>query len=268
MSGPLVIKIGGAGVDEPRRNRALWEAVAESFAALDGRLILVHGGGRAVDAHLSRLGFAIERVAGLRVTPEAQIEEIVAVLAGRVNKAIVAAVQSVTGVRAAGLSLSDGGIAVARRISGPKGEDLGRVGEIVPRANRDDDLLALLMSRRILPVLCSIANDAEGQPLNINADDAAAGIAAAVQARGLVLLTDVAGILDGEGKLLARASPAAIARLIEQGVIHGGMIPKAKAAVTAATCSGVPATIASWSAPSDLVRIARGEAAGTTVQPG
>src|ERR1044071_4503002 len=93
--GPLVIKIGGAGVEDPLRQVPLWRSIREAYQALAGRLILMHGGGGAVDEHLHRLGCPEpERIAGLRVTPDSQIDEIAAVLAGRVNKAIVGAINT------------------------------------------------------------------------------------------------------------------------------------------------------------------------------
>lgn len=261
--GPLVIKIGGAGVDDPAKAAPLWRALAEAHAALRGKLILVHGGGRAVDAHLDRLGCKSERRDGIRITPDDQIGEIVAVLAGRVNKGLVGAIQSTTNLSAVGLCLGDG-----RSIHSAKAEhysfDPGRVGAV---SGGDPALLNTLLASGFLPVLCTIGLDDDGRALNINGDDGAAGVAAVTKARGLVLLTDVPGILDERKQLISRITPADINGLIEQGVIIGGMIPKATAAARAAAAANAPAIIASWNVPSDLVRIARGEPAGTTVLP-
>ncbi len=269
MTGPLVVKIGGAGVDEPLKTPALWKALASTFRSLAGQLVLVHGGGRAVDAHLDRLGFSTHRVQELRVTPDDQIEEVVGVLAGRVNKAIVGALHAQSGdpdLRAVGLCLSDGRLSHVKRRMAPGGQDLGRVGSVV--SDRDDypgHLLRVLTSNGFLPVLCSIGYDSGGRPLNVNADDAAAEIAYRIGARGLVLLTDVEGILGADGKRTERIDGRGIERLISQGVIRGGMMPKARAAVSAAKASGAPTIIASFNRPGDLVRIARREAAGTVV---
>jgi acetylglutamate kinase len=262
-TGPLVIKIGGAGVDEPAKATTLWQAVAEAHKVLRGQLILVHGGGRAVDAQLDRLGFTTDRRDGIRITPPEQLDQIVGVLAGRVNKALVGAIQA-TGIRAVGLCLGDG-----KSIRTVKADqysfDPGRVGRV---ASGDPDLLRHLTDSRYLPVLSSIGLDDEGGFLNVNADDAAAGIASILHARGLVLLTDVPGILDERKQLIPQISPAEITRLIDRGVITGGMIPKATAAARAATTAAVPTIIASWNNPEDLVRLARGESAGTRVLPG
>jgi acetylglutamate kinase len=261
--GPLVIKIGGAGVDEPGKAAALWRALEEAHRALGGQLVLVHGGGRAVDQHLDRLGMATERREGIRITPDDQIPEIVAVLAGRVNKALVGAIHASTGLRAVGLCLGDG-----RAVQSVKAEhyafDPGRVGTV---SGGDGLLLNTLMGAGFLPVLCTIGLDEDGRPLNINGDDGAAGVAAITHARGLVLLTDVAGILGDDGSLIGQITGPEIAALIDRGTIRGGMIPKATAAARAAEAAGAPAIIASWNNPADLVRIARGEPAGTRVLP-
>ncbi len=263
MTGPLVVKIGGAGVDAPEKATALWDALKRAHALLGGQLVLVHGGGRAVDAHLDRLGFKSERRDGIRITPPEQVAEIAAVLAGRINKSLVGAIQA-RGLKAVGLCLGDG-MALKTVKADQYPFDPGCVGRI---AGGDPQLLRALMAAGILPVLCSIGLDDAGGFLNVNADDAAAGVASVLGARGLVLLTDVAGILDDKGQRIARITPAEISRLIERGIIHGGMIPKATAAARAAASAGAAATIASWNEPEDLIRLARGESAGTQVSAG
>ena len=255
---PLVIKVGGAGVDEPREAMALWRAIADAHRALGGALVLVHGGGKAVARHLDRLGFTTERLAGLRVTPPEQIQEIAAVLAGRVNKSLVAALAT-AGVRAVGLCLGDGG---AIRCEPHAQRRLGRVGIVT---GGDGQLFRTLIASAFLPVVCSIGFDADGELLNINADDAAAGIAQALHARGLVLLTDVEGIRGPSGPVPA-IDARGIERLIESGDITGGMIPKARAAAAAAARCEAPTYIASFNRPDDLARIIRGESAGTRVE--
>lgn len=259
-AGPLVVKIGGAGVDEPRKAAELWRALGEAQRQLGGKLVLVHGGGRAVDAHLERLGYKTERIAGLRVTPAEQAGEIAAVLAGRVNKALVGALMA-AGVSACGLCLGDGAALACEKMEIPEG-DLQRVGKVTGGEGR---VLQLLMGAGVMPVLCSVGLDEDGEFLNVNADDAAAGVAKVLGARGLVLLTDVEGILGADGKRIERIDGRGIEGLISEGVIRGGMMPKARAAVTAAKTSGAPTVIASFNRPEDLVRIARGETAGTVV---
>jgi acetylglutamate kinase len=262
--GPLIIKIGGAGVDEPRRTPDLWRAIGRAHRLLEGQLVLVHGGGRAVDAQLERLGMTTERREGIRITPPNQLAQIVAVLAGSVNKALVGAIQAHADVPAVGLCLGDG--SALRTVKATRYSfDPGRVGEV--QAGGESRLLRTLMQAGFLPVLCSIGLDDGGEFLNVNADDAAAGIAHALAARGLVLLTDVEGIRGPGGGTLAETDEAEIESLIASGVISGGMIPKARAAARAAAAAGAPATIASGSRPDALVRVASGEQAGTRVLP-
>jgi acetylglutamate kinase len=260
-AGPLVVKIGGAGVDTPSQTPALWRTIADMHAILGGQLLLVHGGGRAVDQHLERLGMTTERRDGIRITPPNQVAEIAAVLAGRVNKLLVGALQA-CGIAATGLCLSDGA-AVRTRLA-TFGFDAGRVGEV---SGGDGRLLRMLMQQNFLPVLCSIGLDDAGELLNVNADDAAAGVARILGARALVLLTDVPGILDGSGARIETTTAAEIDSLIARGTIHGGMIPKVRAAVAAAESAGAPAVIASWKSPQDLLAIAAGSAAGTRIVP-
>ncbi len=259
---PMVVKIGGAALDDPASAAELWRAVGEGHRILHGRMILIHGGGVLVDRHLERLGMRFERREGIRITPQDQVEEIAAVLAGRVNKSIVGAIQA-QGVAAVGLCLGDGRTATTVKAD-HYAFDPGCVGRIT---GGDPTLLIALMGAGCLPVLSSIGLAADGSFLNINADDAAAAIAGIVRARGLVLLTDVPGILDADRRPIASTTAPEIESLIARGVISGGMIPKANAAARAAAETGVPTIIASFRQPGDLVRLARGEVIGTTVVP-
>jgi acetylglutamate kinase len=260
--GPLVVKIGGAGVDTPASTPDLWCTLAAMHALVGHNLVIVHGGGRAVDQHLERLGMVTERRNGIRITPADQVAEIAAVLAGRVNKLLTGALQA-CGAAAVGLCVSDGQALLASRATS-MGFDAGRVGAIV---GGDGRLLRVLLAERFLPVLCSIGLDANGELLNINADDAAAGVARVLGARALVFLTDVPGVLDEHGARLESLSAAEVDALIARGTIHGGMIPKVRAAVAAARGAGAPAIIASWRSPGDLLAIAEEGSAGTRILP-
>lgn len=261
-TGPLVIKLGGLAVEDPATAEGLLRAVIALHEAERQGVVVVHGGGKAVDRRLERLGLPTVRAAGLRVTPPDQIDEVVATLAGVVNKRLVSALNRL-GARAVGMSLGDGAMASARHLTIP-GADLGHVGEVT---GGDPALLRTLLGDCYLPVLCSIAFSAEGAMLNVNADDAAAAIASLLQARMLVLLTDVPGVLAADGRRIALLESAEIAHLIETGVIHGGMIPKVRAALAAANHANTPVLIASWSDPDSLAHIARGHAPGTLIMP-
>lgn len=265
MSGALVVKVGGAAIEQPGGNAVLWNALATLHArerAVGGGVIVVHGGGSLVDAHLSKLGMTTRRVQGLRVTPDEQIDEIVAVLAGKMNKTVVGVLRS-CGAPAVGLSLGDGGTCRCVRHT-PDGIDLGRVGVV---RGGDAALLHTLLRAGYMPILCSIGFDDAGLALNVNADDAASALASIVGARRLALLTDVSGVLDGSKKLVRTLTNEQAETLIETGVVTGGMIPKVRAAVAAAESSGVPTLIASWSDASALAGLGADDAHGTLVQP-
>ncbi|MFO0861940.1 MAG: acetylglutamate kinase [Phycisphaerales bacterium] len=266
-SGPLIIKIGGTTLENQSKELDLWRSIVALSRSHRGGVILVHGGGKAVDRLLDRLGVTPTRVQGLRVTPEDQIPEIVGVLAGSVNKSLVGCLQRAGG-RGVGLCLGDGAMLRCRKVaplateSGPA--DLGRVGEVVVDG-AGGELARSLLAAGFLPVLCSIGLDEEGSPLNLNADDAAAGLARVLRASALVLLTDVEGIKDKSGKLIPHATPAEIERLIASGDIYGGMIPKTRAAARVAQDIGAPVVILSGDRPEHLLRWTRGEAAGTRI---
>ncbi len=269
-AGPVVIKVGGTMVEDPRTSPPLWNAVAKLHREHPGGVVVVHGGGKAVDRHLDRLGMTTERREGIRITPAEQLDEIVGVLAGRVNKSIVGQFLRI-GVRAVGLCLGDGG-AVPTAKTTRYSFDPGRVGDVVEAAagaavEGKTDLLRVLLGSGFLPVLSSIGIDGDGF-LNVNADDAAAGTARVIGASALVLMTDVPGILDGSKRLVAEIDRGGIERLIGTGEISGGMIVKARAAVETATRIGAPVVILSGAGAEALEAWCRGEASGTRVLPG
>lgn len=261
--GPLVVKLGGLAVDEPQRTPWLWSLLRDLHEAHPGGLILVHGGAVAVDRQLARLGHESRRIEGIRVTPAEQIDDIVGVLAGSVNTALVGWLRR-CGAPAVGLTLSDGGLCRLARTS-RYAFDPGHVGEIVGGESRVADAL---LSAEFLPVLCSVGADAvTGEALNINADEAAAGVAGIVDASGVLLLTDVPGVRGPDGSILPELDEVAIERLIAVGTISGGMIPKVRSALEAAAKARVPVTIAAWNDEAGLGRLALGQSVGTRVLP-
>ncbi|MFZ4429526.1 MAG: acetylglutamate kinase [Phycisphaerales bacterium] len=246
--GPIIIKIGGTTLEEQRSQPGLWKSVAALARRHAGGVILVHGGGKAVDRHLAKLGFSTERREGIRITPEDQVEQIAAVLAGSVNKSLVGSLLA-AGAMPVGLCLGDGD-AVPTRKATRYAFDPGRVGEMA--GGGDGRLLHTLVREGFLPVLCSIGIDREGGFLNVNADDAAAGAATLLGASALVLLTDVPGVLDAEKRVIPELDAAAIESLVQRGVISGGMIPKVRAALEASSASGAPVVILDGNAPAAL----------------
>jgi acetylglutamate kinase len=265
---PIVIKIGGSILEDLHALAPLWRALVRlASPAGDGpaRLVLVHGGGKAVDALLARLNLPVARKQGLRVTPPDQIDLVAGVLAGAVNKKLVGAF-SASGGRAVGLCLGDGPLlAAAPMTAAPDGTpvDLGRVGVVTGGSPR---LLTTLLQGGYIPIVSSIGIDASGGMLNLNADDAAGALASALPASRLILLTDVPGIKGADGGLIESASLAAIDGLIASGVITGGMIPKVRAAADVAR-RGIPVTIMSGDDPGALQHVAAGGSAGTTILP-
>lgn len=239
----VVVKLGGRGVDAAVAREPIIDALARMAA--HERLVIVHGGGAAISARLDRLGLPTERVQGLRITDDATMEEVVAALAGSVNHALVGALIS-RDITCAGLSLAGSGIHC--RLHAPvEGVDLGRVGVVDPDEDTHDiDGLLALLGAGVVPVISCVGADDDGRPLNVNADDAAAGVAGALGASQLVLLTDTPGVLDANGGLLERLDRPEIERLIDAGIIAGGMIPKVRAAVDMAARLHVPVRIASW----------------------
>src|SRR3979409_164278 len=204
------------------------EALGDSFARdivllkqVGINPIVVHGGGPQIGQMLKRLGIKSSYVDGLRVTDAETMEVVEMVLAGTVNKQLVAAINAVGGC-AIGLSGKDGGLIRARKLT-RNGADLGFVGE---PEHIEDRVLATFRQSDIIPVIAPIGVGAGGETYNINADTVAGAVAAAVKARRFLLLTDVSGVLDADKRLISELTAAEARRLIEQGTISGGMLPQ------------------------------------------
>ena len=253
----LVAKIGGSTLGS--HDTTLADVVEIKRRGV--RPLIVHGGGALISEWLARHNVETRFERGLRVTDEESLKVVVAVLAGLVNKDIVASLTAL-GVNAIGLSGADGGLLRARVLD-PK---LGFVGEIV---GVDTATLRGLIDGGAIPVIAPIAVqwDGErptGQILNINADVAAGAIATALEARWLVFLTDVPGVRSSKGDLLERLSPDEAQDLIASGVIEGGMIPKVQACL-AATSTGCRSVIVDGREENALMRAIEGQRAGTVV---
>ncbi|MEM7203095.1 MAG: acetylglutamate kinase [Planctomycetota bacterium] len=230
----LVVKVGGAGLRGAASRAEFATAVARAGEA-GHQLVLVHGGGPQIRAMAERLGVPQRDADGLRITDDATVEVVTAVLGGTVNKALVLALHG-AGVAAVGLCGADGGTVQVRRHQ-PDGRDLGHVGEV---SEVRPQLLELLLGAGYVPVLAPLAPllpGAAGDPSqlhNVNADAAAAPIARALNADALLFLTDVPALRGPGGERLARIDPAGAARLRADGVLGGGMVPKTDAALAAA----------------------------------
>ncbi|RED45030.1 acetylglutamate kinase [Aestuariispira insulae] len=200
--------------------------------------VVVHGGGPQIGAMLKKLEKESEFVDGLRVTDEETVAIAEMVLSGSLNKSIVAAIQSAGG-NAVGLSGKDGGLITARKITRTKKDpdsniekvlDLGFVGEPVAV---NPSLLVNLMAAEFIPVIAPIGWGEDEHTYNINADTAAGAIASATNSRRLLMLTDVAGVLDKEGKLIREMNVSRARELMEDGTLSGGMIPKVETCIKA-----------------------------------
>ncbi|MFM7143633.1 MAG: acetylglutamate kinase, partial [Alphaproteobacteria bacterium] len=187
-------------------------------------------GGPQIDRMLSDLQISSEFRRGLRVTDAATMRVVEMVLAGQINGEIVTMINQVGG-RAVGISGKDGNLIVARRVAAPGTEgDIGQVGEIV---GIEPELVASLEQRDFVPVIAPVGASADGESLNINADTAAGRLAEALRAEKLLLLTDVTGIKDAAGNLIATLTASEAEALIASGVVTAGMIPKVECALQA-----------------------------------
>ncbi|MFM9828358.1 MAG: acetylglutamate kinase [Sphingomonas sp.] len=242
----FVVKYGGHAMGDPELARDFAEDVV-LLKAVGINPVVVHGGGPQIGAMLKKLGVESSFVDGLRVTDAqtAQVAEMV--LSGAINKEIVAWIGQAGG-RAIGISGKDAGFVraekVARTTRDPDSNiervvDLGFVGE---PAHIDRRVLDTISAAGMIPVVAPIGIGSDGQTYNINADTMAGAIAAAMGASRLFLLTDVAGVLDADKRLLTDLTPASIADLRANGTITGGMIPKLETCV-AAVSGGVDAAV-------------------------
>jgi acetylglutamate kinase len=189
--------------------------------------IVVHGGGPQIGRMLQRLGIKSNFINGLRVTDRETMEVVEMVLAGTVNKQLVAAINAAGGT-AIGLTGKDGGLIRARKLT--RNGDLGFVGE---PARIDVGILAALREADIIPVIAPVGIGDDGETYNINADTVAGAVAAAVNAKRFLLLTDVPGVLDADKRLIPELTAAEARRLIADGTISGGMIPKVETCLDA-----------------------------------
>ncbi|KEY57195.1 acetylglutamate kinase [Serratia sp. DD3] len=253
---PLIIKLGGVLLDSE-------EALERLFTALDTYrqehqrpLVIVHGGGCLVDELMKQLSLPVVKKNGLRVTPAEQIDIITGALAGTANKTLLAWALKHK-INAVGLSLADGGSVAVTQLD----PELGHVGLALPGS---PVLLNMLLTAGYLPVISSIGITAEGQLMNVNADQAATALAATLGA-DLILLSDVSGILDGKGQRIAEMTAQKAEQLIDEGIITDGMVVKVNAALDAARTLGRPVDIASWRNAEQLPALFNGVSIGTRI---
>ena len=269
----FVIKYGGHAMGNAK--------LAKNFANDIGLLkhagidpIVVHGGGPQIGEMLERLKIKSEFVDGLRVTDKATVEIVEMVLSGSINKQVVQAINA-SGGSAVGLSGKDGSLILARKLRRTRRDpdsniekilDLGFVGEPV---EINPDILNRLAESGIIPVVAPIGVGAKGETYNINADTVAGAIASAVGAARFFLLTDVAGVLDKDGELIAEMTTEKARGLIADGTIAGGMIPKVETCIEAVEAGVEAAVILDGRVPHTmLLEIFTAHGVGTLIREG
>lgn len=229
MKRRLVLKLGGElleRTDELQRLAAGIARLAEQAA-----LVIVHGGGREIDAALATAGIPKQQIDGLRVTDARTLDVVVSVLAGAINTRLVAALRA-AGARPVGLTGADAAVVTVKRAppiaSVTSGKvDLGLVGS--PIHNGSPQLLTDLLTRGYLPVVACIGATRHGQLLNVNADTLAAHLAGALGAKRLVIAGGTSGVLDEGGRTIARLTTRAAAKLVKAGTANKGMVAKLEA---------------------------------------
>ncbi len=227
----IVIKYGGnAMVSQIMRDAVISDCLLLSLVGI--HVVLVHGGGPEISQMMKKTGKESRFINGLRYTDDETVDLVQMVLAGKVNKDLVASVNAAGG-RAVGICGMDANLLTCKKILDPDGTDYGYVGE-VSRVNKKiiDDLL----QEKYIPVIATVACGEDGHAYNVNADTAAAKIASSIHAEKMILLTDTKGVLkdkDDESTLISRIRTAEIDGFIRDGFIQGGMIPKIKCCRTA-----------------------------------
>lgn len=241
----IVVKFGGnAMIDENLKKCFANNIVLMNQVGI--HTVVVHGGGPQIGQLLNQLGKESRFIQGMRVTDSETMDVVEMVLGAQVNKSIVTLLSQVGG-KAVGLTGKDGGLLRARPLllgkpeaDGDAAADLGQVGEV---ESVNADILHTLKEGGFIPVIAPVGVGADGRSYNINADLVASSVASVLGAEKLLLLTDTAGIMDSDGELLTGLTPAHINRLVDDGTIYGGMLPKVRCALEAIASGVSSATV-------------------------
>jgi acetylglutamate kinase len=225
----VVIKYGGNAMQSEELKQAVMSDIV-LLSLIGIKVVLVHGGGPEISGMLDKVGIESKFIGGLRYTDKDTAEIVQMVLAGKVNKSLVALLQK-HGGKAVGLCGIDAKMLTAKKVVSEV--DLGYVGEV---SEIDPSIIIDTLNNGYIPVVATVATDEDGNVYNINADTAAASIAAALKAENLILMTDVKGLLkdkDDESSLIPIVNVSEVAILKKKGIIKGGMIPKTECCVEA-----------------------------------
>jgi acetylglutamate kinase len=265
----IVVKYGGNAMTDPELESSFARDIV-LLKTVGLNPVVVHGGGPQVDHLLQQLGRESDRIDGMRVTDASTMEVVEMVLGGSVNKSIVNLINK-HGGRAIGLTGKDGNLLRARKLYLDKknaaGEveqiDLGLVGEVV---SVKTDVIDLFQAGDFIPVIAPLGVDEHGNTYNINADYVAGKVAEAVKAEKLILLTNIAGVMDENKNILTGLTTQDVDKLIETGVIYGGMIPKVACALDAVKGGVGSAVIVDGRVPhSTLLELFTDEGVGTLI---
>ena len=260
----MVIKFGGNAMTDPELHESFARDVV-LMKLVGMNPIVVHGGGPQIGKLLDRLGIESRFVGGMRVTDEETVDVVEMVLGASVNKEIVDSIHR-NGGRAVGITGKDGELLRAKALSANDAggaEDIGLVGKV---ESVDTDILTMLANSDYIPVIAPVAGSVDGRTYNINADLVAGKLAEVLKAEKLMLLTNVTGLMDAEGKTLTGLSTRRVDELIEQSVITGGMLPKVRCAMDAVRAGVTSAHIIDGRVPhSTLLEIFSDEGIGTLI---
>jgi acetylglutamate kinase len=266
----IVVKYGGnAMIDEELKNSFARDIVLMKLVGMHP--IVVHGGGPQIGELLKKLDIKSDFVDGMRVTDSATMDVVEMVLGGLVNKEIVSLLNR-NGGKAIGITGKDGDFIRARKMKVtrktpemqvPEIIDIGHVGEV---AGMNPDIIQMLKGSDFIPVIAPIGADESGQSYNINADIVAGKVAQMVMAEKLILLTNIAGVQDKDGKVLTGLTTTQVNALIEDGTIHGGMLPKINCALDAVNSGVTSAQIIDGRVPhAVLLEVFTDEGIGTLI---
>lgn len=266
----VVVKFGGNAMTDP----ALKASFARDIVLMKlvgMNPVVVHGGGPQIGNLLNKLNIETRFVNGMRVTDAQTMDVVEMVLGGSVNKEIVASINN-NGGKAIGITGKDGRLLRAKRISAtrnapglnaPEIIDIGQVGEV---SQIDREILDVLLHSNFIPVIAPVGADDDGNTFNINADLVAGKIAQVMQAEKLMLLTNVAGLMDAQGDVLTGLSTSRVDELIADGTVHGGMLPKIGCALDAVKSGVASAHIVDGRVPhAVLLEIFTDEGMGTKI---
>jgi acetylglutamate kinase len=266
----IVVKYGGnAMIDEALKNSFARDIVLMKLVGMHP--IVVHGGGPQIGDLLKRLDIKSDFVDGMRVTDSVTMDVVEMVLGGLVNKEIVSLLNR-NGGKAIGITGKDGDFIRARKMTvtrktaemqAPEIIDIGHVGEV---AGMNPDIIQMLKGSDFIPVIAPVGADETGQSYNINADIVAGKVAQMVMAEKLILLTNIAGVQDKDGKVLTGLTTAQVNALIDDGTIHGGMLPKINCALDAVNSGVTSAQIIDGRVPhAVLLEVFTDEGIGTLI---